>query len=56
MVNLDDGNLKGKVGFIFVGLALVAIFKGYIYVPEVNEYTFNEFDTIFQFPLASTQE
>jgi len=47
MVNLDDGNLKGKVGFIFGCLALVAIFEDYIYVPELNECTFNGFDTIF---------
>ncbi|EON67630.1 hypothetical protein W97_06773 [Coniosporium apollinis CBS 100218] len=47
MVNPDEGNLKGKVGFIFGGLAAIATFGSYIYVPELKGRTFNEIDTMF---------
>ncbi|KND91006.1 General alpha-glucoside permease [Tolypocladium ophioglossoides CBS 100239] len=48
MVNPDQGNLKGKVGFIFGGLALVASAWGFFYVPELKGRTFDEIDRMFQ--------
>lgn len=47
MVNPDEGNLKGKVGFIFGGLALIATVGSYIYVPELKGKTFDEIDRLF---------
>ena len=47
MVNPDEGNMKGKVGFVFGGLALFGTIGSFFYVPELNGRTFNEIDTMF---------
>lgn len=47
MVNPDEANMKGKVGFVFGGLALLATIGAFFYVPELKGRTFNEIDTIF---------
>jgi sugar porter (SP) family MFS transporter len=47
MVNPDAGNLKGKVGFIFGGLAAIASLGSFFYVPELKGRTFGEIDTMF---------
>jgi sugar porter (SP) family MFS transporter len=47
MVNPDEANLKGKVGFIFGGLALIATFGSWVYVPELKGKTFDEIDRLF---------
>ncbi|RHZ66733.1 putative MFS alpha-glucoside transporter [Aspergillus thermomutatus] len=47
MVNPDEGNLKGKVGFVFGGLAAVATLGSYLYIPELKGRTFIEIDTMF---------
>jgi hypothetical protein len=48
MVNPDEGNLKGKVGFVFGGLALIATIASYFYTPELKGRTFAEINTMFQ--------
>ncbi|KAF3913382.1 hypothetical protein ABW20_dc0107086 [Dactylellina cionopaga] len=48
MVNPDEGNLKGKVGFVFGGLAAVATIGSFWYVPELKGRTFAEIDQMFQ--------
>ncbi|POR39121.1 General alpha-glucoside permease [Tolypocladium paradoxum] len=48
MVNPDQGNLKGKVGFIFGGLSLMASTWAFFYVPELKGRTFDEIDRMFQ--------
>lgn len=47
MVNPDGGNLKGKVGFIFGGLALIGTVGSFSYVPELKGKTFDEIDCLF---------
>ncbi|KAJ3950306.1 uncharacterized protein N0V96_001450 [Colletotrichum fioriniae] len=47
MVNPDEGNLKGKVGFIFGGLALIGTVGSFFYVPELKGKTFDEIDRLF---------
>ncbi|KAF2185327.1 maltose permease [Zopfia rhizophila CBS 207.26] len=47
MVNPDEGNLKGKVGFVFGGLAAIAAVWSYFYVPELKGKTFDEIDRLF---------
>jgi len=47
MVNPDQANLKGKVGFVFGGLALMGTIGSFIYVPELKGRTFYEIDTMF---------
>ena len=47
MVNPDEANLKGKVGFVFGGLALIGTVGSFFYVPELKGRTFYEIDTMF---------
>jgi sugar porter (SP) family MFS transporter len=47
MVNPDEGNLRGKVGFVFGGLAAIATVGSYLYIPELKGRTFIEIDTLF---------
>ncbi|KAH7558305.1 hypothetical protein BM1_05577 [Bipolaris maydis] len=47
MVNPDEGNLKGKVGFVFGGLAAIATVCAWIYVPELKGRTNREIDMLF---------
>ena len=47
MVNPDKANLKGKVGFVFGGLAAIASVGAFFYVPELKGRTFGEIDTMF---------
>ncbi|KAF4458226.1 maltose permease [Fusarium albosuccineum] len=47
MVNPDEGNLKGKVGFIFGGLALLAMVWSWVYVPELKGRRYDEIDRMF---------
>ncbi|GAO13737.1 uncharacterized protein UV8b_01619 [Ustilaginoidea virens] len=48
MVNPDQGNLRGKVGFIFGGLAALATVWSFFHVPELKGRTFGEIDAMFQ--------
>lgn len=47
MVNPDEGNLKGKVGFIFGGLGALATVWAWFFVPELKGRTFDEIDRMF---------
>jgi hypothetical protein len=47
MVNPDEGNLKGKVGFIFGGLCALATVWSFFYVPELKGRSMNEIDRLF---------
>jgi hypothetical protein len=48
LVNPDEADLKGKVGFIFGGLSTMATIWSYFYVPELKGRTFDEIDYMFQ--------
>lgn len=39
--------MKGKVGFVFGGLAVIATFGSWLYVSELKERTNREIDTLF---------
>lgn len=47
MVNPDEGNLAGKVGFIFGGLGAFATVWAFWYIPELKGRTFDEIDRMF---------
>ncbi|KZL72414.1 maltose permease [Colletotrichum tofieldiae] len=47
MVNPDEGDLRGKVGFIFGGLGLIGTIGSFFYVPELKGKTFDEIDRLF---------
>jgi hypothetical protein len=47
MVNPDKGNLRGKIGFIFGGLAIIGTIGSWVYIPELKGKTFSEIDHLF---------
>jgi hypothetical protein len=47
MVNPDAANMKGKVGFVFGGLALFATIGSWMYIPELQGRTFAEINEMF---------
>ncbi|KAJ8117777.1 hypothetical protein OPT61_g1105 [Boeremia exigua] len=47
MVNPDEANLRGKVGFVFGGLAAIATIGSWLYVPELKGRTTREIDMMF---------
>ncbi|KAF6823973.1 maltose permease [Colletotrichum plurivorum] len=47
LVNPDEANLRGKVGFIFGGLSLIGTIGSFFYVPELKGKTFDEIDRLF---------
>lgn len=52
MVNPDEGNLKGKVGFVFGGLALFALSWSWFFIPELKGRRYDEIDRLFQLKIA----
>ncbi|KAF5024667.1 hypothetical protein F66182_3289 [Fusarium sp. NRRL 66182] len=47
MVNPDQGNLKGKVGFVFGGLGLFGLIWAWAFVPELKGRRYDEIDHMF---------
>lgn len=47
MINPDQGNLRGKVGFIFGGMSACATVWSFFFVPELKGRTFDEIDQMF---------
>ena len=46
-VNPDEANMKGKVGFVFSGLAVIGTIGSWLYVPELKGRTTGEIDMLF---------
>lgn len=47
LVNPDEANLKGKVGFVFGGLGAIGTAWSFLFVPELKGRTFEEIDRLF---------
>lgn len=48
LVNPDEANLGGKVGFIFGGLAAIGTVWAWFYIPETKGRTVDEIDILFE--------
>ncbi|CAG9945873.1 unnamed protein product [Clonostachys rosea f. rosea IK726] len=48
LVNPDEANLKGKVGFIFGGLCTLATVWSFFFVPELKGKSYYEIDRMFE--------
>ncbi|CAG7995316.1 unnamed protein product [Penicillium salamii] len=48
MINPDEGDLRGKTGFIFGGFSIIACIWTYFCLPETKGRTFEELDHMFE--------
>lgn len=55
MVNPDEANLKGKVGFIFGGLGMLGLMWSWAYVPELKGRRYDEIDRMYQLKVPARQ-
>ena len=55
MINPDQANLRGKVGFFFGGLALLSLVWSFFRVPETRGRTYEELNIMFQRKLPTRQ-
>jgi MFS transporter, SP family, general alpha glucoside:H+ symporter len=47
MMNPDNGNLRGKTGFIFAAFSSVFVVWAYFRLPETADRSFEELDIMF---------
>lgn len=52
-INPDQGNLRGKIAFIFLGTALPCVLWCLLALPETKGRTFEELDLMFQKKIAT---
>ena len=48
LINPDEANLRGKLGFFFGGLSLPCLVWCYFRVPEMKDRTYEELDLMFE--------
>ncbi|WWC69446.1 uncharacterized protein I206_103385 [Kwoniella pini CBS 10737] len=53
LVNPDEANLKGKVGYIFGGLGLLGCIWTFFFIPETKNRTVDELDALFEAKVSS---
>lgn len=47
MINPDEGNLRGKIGFFYGGLSALSLVWAYLRIPETKDRTYEELDIMF---------
>lgn len=55
LLNPDQANARGKVGFFFGGLAALALLWAYFRVPETKGRTYEELDIMFSKNIKTRQ-
>jgi len=55
MINPDQANMQGKLGFFFGGLALLCLVWAYLRVPETKGRTYEELDILFERQVPARQ-
>ena len=53
--NPDQGNLRGKTGFVYFGLCVVGVVVTFLFVPEMKGRTPSEIDHMFELRLPARQ-
>lgn len=48
MINPDEGNLRGKTGFIFGAFSIIACIWTYFCLPETKGRAFEQLDHMFE--------
>jgi sugar porter (SP) family MFS transporter len=54
-IDQDQGNWKGKLGFLFAGIALLCTIWCYFCLPETKDRTFEELDILFEEGVSSRE-
>ncbi|OKL57189.1 hypothetical protein UA08_07333 [Talaromyces atroroseus] len=54
-IDQDQGNWKGKLGFLFAGIALLCTIWCYFCLPETKDRTFEELDILFEQGVSSRE-
>lgn len=47
MINPDQANLRGKIGFFYGGLSALGLLWAYFRIPETKGKTYEELDIMF---------
>lgn len=47
MINPDQGNMRGKIGFFYGGLSALCLIWSFLRVPETKNRTYEELDIMF---------
>lgn len=55
MINPDQANMQGKLGFFFGGLAALCLVWSYLRVPETSGRTYEELDILFERKIGARQ-
>lgn len=55
MINPDQANMQGKLGFFFGGLAALCLVWSYLRVPETKGRTYEELDILFERKVGARQ-
>ncbi|KAF2191520.1 MFS general substrate transporter [Zopfia rhizophila CBS 207.26] len=53
--NPDEGNLRGKTGFIYCGTCILGLIASYFLIPEMKGRTITEIDRMFELKLSARQ-
>ncbi|KAI1608898.1 hypothetical protein EDD36DRAFT_469215 [Exophiala viscosa] len=48
MFNVDEGNLGGKIGFIYFATCAIAVVVLYFEMPETKDMTYEQLDHLFE--------
>lgn len=48
MFNADQGNLGGKIGFVFFGFCIIGFVLSYLEIPETKDITYATINHLFQ--------
>lgn len=55
MINPDEANMRGKIGFFFGGLSAIGLVWAYLRVPETKGRTYEELDLMFSRDVPTRQ-
>lgn len=55
MINPDQANMQGKLGYFFGGLGMLCLVWSYLRIPETKDRTFEELDILFDRKVPARQ-
>jgi SP family general alpha glucoside:H+ symporter-like MFS transporter len=55
MINPDEANMRGKLGFFFGGISFICLVWAYFRIPETKGRTFEELDIMFELEIPTRE-